>query len=264
MFDLTGKMALVTGATGGIGAEIARVFHKAGATVAISGRKVEALEALKAELGDRVHVVPCDLADRAQVAKLIDEAVKVLGGRLDILVNNAGLTKDNLFMVMKDEQWDDVIAVNLTSTFMLCRAGSRHMMRSKTGYGRIINIASVSGVFGNPGQGNYAASKAGMIGMTKSLAREVAFARHHGELHRTGLHPDRHDRCLERQTEVRHLRDDPEPEVRHANGYRGRVPLPCLQRRGLYHRPDAAHQRRYGDARSGSIRRVYQLCPRLG
>ncbi len=106
--------------------------------------------------------------------KLIDEAVKVLGGRLDILVNNAGLTKDNLFMVMKDDQWDDVIAVNLTSTFMLCRAAARHMMRSKTGYGRVINIASVSGVFGNPGQGNYAASKAGMIGMTKSLAREVA------------------------------------------------------------------------------------------
>ncbi|HML30654.1 MAG TPA: SDR family NAD(P)-dependent oxidoreductase [Hyphomicrobium sp.] len=170
MFDLTGKTALVTGATGGLGAEIARVFHKAGATVAISGRKVEALDALAKELGDRVHVLPCDLADRAAVAKLIDDAVKALGGRLDILVNNAGLTKDNLFMVMKDDQWDDVIAVNLT----LCRAASRHMMRSKTGYGRIINIASVSGVFGNPGQGNYAASKAGMIGMTKSLAREVA------------------------------------------------------------------------------------------
>lgn len=173
MFDLTGKTALVTGATGGIGAEIARVLHKAGASVAISGRKVEALDALAKELGERVHVIPCDLADRAAVAKLIDEAVKALG-RLDILVNNAGLTKDNLFMVMKDDQWDDVIAVNLTSTFMLCRAASRHMMRTKTGYGRIINIASVSGVFGNPGQGNYAASKAGMIGMTKSLAREVA------------------------------------------------------------------------------------------
>lgn len=174
MFDLSGKTALVTGATGGIGEAIARAFHKAGATVALSGRKVDRLEALKAELGDRAVVVPCDLADRAQVGKLIDEAVKALGGRLDILVNNAGLTKDNLFMVMKDEQWDDVIAVNLTSTFMLCRAGARHMMRTKTGYGRIINIASVSGVFGNPGQGNYAASKAGMIGMTKSLAREVA------------------------------------------------------------------------------------------
>ena len=173
MFDLTGKTALVTGATGGIGEGIARAFHKAGATVAISGRQVDKLEALKAELGERVHVVPCDLADRAAVGKLIDEAIAALG-RVDILVNNAGLTKDNLFMVMKDEQWDDVIAVNLTSTFMLSRAAARHMLRSKTGYGRIINISSVSGVFGNPGQGNYAASKAGMIGMTKSLAREVA------------------------------------------------------------------------------------------
>ncbi len=174
MFDLTGKTALVTGATGGIGGAIARSFHARGATVAVSGRQVEKLDALKAELGDRCVVVPCDLANKEQVAKLIDEAIKALGGRLDILVNNAGLTKDNLFMVMKDEQWDDVIAVNLTSTFMLMRAAARHMMRSKTGFGRIINISSVSGIIGNPGQGNYAASKAGMIGMTKSLAREVA------------------------------------------------------------------------------------------
>jgi 3-oxoacyl-[acyl-carrier protein] reductase len=173
MFDLSGKKALVTGATGGIGEGIARAFHKAGAEVAISGRQVEKLEALAKELGERVHVVPCDLADRAAVGKLIDEAIAKLG-RVDILVNNAGLTRDNLFMVMKDEQWDDVIAVNLTSTFMLMRAATRHMLRSKTGYGRIINIASVSGIIGNPGQGNYAASKAGMIGMTKSLAREVA------------------------------------------------------------------------------------------
>ncbi len=174
MFSLTGKTALVTGATGGIGGAIARSFHAQGATVAISGRQVDKLEALKAELGDRVVVCPCDLANKEQVGKLIDEAVKALGGRLDILVNNAGLTRDNLFMVMKDEQWDDVIAVNLTSTFMLMRAATRHMLRSKTGYGRIVNIASVSGILGNPGQGNYAASKAGMIGMTKSLAREVA------------------------------------------------------------------------------------------
>src|SRR6476660_4259208 len=173
MFELNDKTALVTGATGGIGGGIARALHKQGATVAISGRQADKLEKLAAELGSRVHICPCDLANKAQVAKLIDEAIAKLG-RLDILVNNAGLTKDNLFMVMKDDQWDDVIAVNLTSTFMLCRAASRHMMRSKTGYGRIINIASVSGVFGNPGQGNYAASKAGMIGMTKSLAREVA------------------------------------------------------------------------------------------
>ncbi|HML42153.1 MAG: 3-oxoacyl-[acyl-carrier-protein] reductase [Hyphomicrobium zavarzinii] len=173
MFDLTGKKALVTGATGGIGEGIARAFHKAGAEVVLSGRQVAKLEALAAELGERAHVVPCDLADKEAVSKLIDNAIAKLG-RLDILVNNAGLTKDNLFMVMKDEQWDDVIAVNLTSTFMLMRAAARHMLRSKTGYGRIINISSVSGVIGNPGQGNYAASKAGMIGMTKSLAREVA------------------------------------------------------------------------------------------
>ncbi|MGI9422836.1 MAG: 3-oxoacyl-[acyl-carrier-protein] reductase [Hyphomicrobiaceae bacterium] len=173
MFDLTGKNAVVTGATGGIGDSIARMFHKRGATVTISGRQQDKLEALANELGERVHVQPCDLADREQVGQLIDQAIKAMGS-VDILVNNAGLTKDNLFMVMKDEQWDDVIAVNLTSTFMLMRAAARAMMRAKTGYGRIINISSVSGIIGNPGQGNYAASKAGMIGMTKSLARESA------------------------------------------------------------------------------------------
>jgi len=173
MFELTDKTALVTGATGGIGGGIARALHKQGATVAISGRQTDKLEALAAELGSRVHVCPCDLANKAQVAKLVDEAIAKLG-RLDILVNNAGLTRDNLFMVMKDDQWDDVIAVNLTSTFMLMRNAARAMMRARTGYGRIVNISSVSAVIGNPGQGNYAASKAGMIGMSKSLAREVA------------------------------------------------------------------------------------------
>ena len=173
MFELTDKTALVTGATGGIGGAIARALHGQGATVAVSGRQKDKLDRLAAELRDRVHVLPCDLADKSQVAKLVDEAIAKLG-RLDILVNNAGLTRDNLFMVMKDEQWDEVIAVNLTSTFMLMRAAARAMMRAKTGYGRIINISSVSGIVGNPGQGNYAASKAGMIGMSKSLAREVA------------------------------------------------------------------------------------------
>lgn len=174
MFDLTGKTALVTGATGGIGGAIAEALHGQGATVVLSGRQADKLETLKSKLGERALVQPCDLANKEQVGKLIDEAIKLVGGRLDILVNNAGLTRDNLFMVMKDEQWDEVIAVNLTSTFMLMRAAARHMMRSRTGYGRIINISSVSGIIGNPGQGNYAASKAGMIGMTKSLAREVA------------------------------------------------------------------------------------------
>ena len=173
MFELKGKTALVTGATGGIGGAIARALHAQGAAVAISGRQVDKLEAIAADLKERVHICPCDLADKEQVSKLVDAAIAKLG-RVDILVNNAGLTKDNLFMVMKDEQWDDVIAVNLTSTFMLMRAAARAMMRTKSGYGRIINISSISGIIGNPGQGNYAASKAGMIGMTKSLAREVA------------------------------------------------------------------------------------------
>ena len=173
MFELKGKTALVTGATGGIGGSIARALHAQGAAVAVSGRQVDKLEALAADLKERVHICPCDLADKEQVGKLVDGAIAKLG-RLDILVNNAGLAKDNLFMVMKDEQWDDVIAVNLTSTFMLMRGAARAMMRAKTGYGRIINVSSISGIIGNPGQGNYAASKAGMIGMTKSLAREVA------------------------------------------------------------------------------------------
>ncbi len=171
MFSLTGRGALVTGATGGIGGAIARKLHAAGASVAISGTKIERLEALADELKERVHIVPCDLSDRAAVQKLAGEAEAKLG-TLDILVNNAGVTKDNLFVRMKDEEWDDVIAVNLTSTFMLCRAALRNMMRRQ--WGRIINITSISGIIGNPGQGNYAAAKAGMIGMTKSLAREVA------------------------------------------------------------------------------------------
>ena len=173
MFDLTGKNALITGATGGIGGAIATAFHKAGATVAISARRKDKLEELASALGDRVHVLPCDLSNREEVVKLVDVAVGAMG-RLDIIVNNAGLTRDNLFMVMKDDEWDDVIAVNLSATFMLMRAAARHMMRNRSGFGRIVNISSVSGVFGNPGQGNYAASKSGMIGMTKSLAREVA------------------------------------------------------------------------------------------
>ena len=173
MFELTDKTALVTGTTGGIGGAIAKALHRQGVTVAISGRQQDKLDKLAAELGSKVHVLPCDLGNKTQVAKLVDEATAKLG-RLDILVNNAGLTKDNLFMVMKDEQWDEVIAVNLTSAFMLMRAAARGMVRAKTGYGRIINISSVSGIIGNPGQGNYAASKAGMIGMSKSLAREVA------------------------------------------------------------------------------------------
>jgi len=171
MFDLTGKGALVTGATGGIGGAIAKALHAQGANVALSGTKAERLEALASELGSRVFVLPCDLRDRPAVAQLPETAEKTLG-QVDILVNNAGITHDNLFMRMKDEEWDDVIAVNLTSVFVLTRGVLRGMMRRR--YGRIVNIASISGVLGNPGQGNYAASKAGLVGMTKSLGREVA------------------------------------------------------------------------------------------
>jgi 3-oxoacyl-[acyl-carrier protein] reductase len=173
MFDLTDRMALVTGATGGIGGAIARAFHKQGATVAVSGRQTEKLDKLAAELGSRVHVLPCDLGDRVAVGGLVDAAIGRMG-RLDILVNNAGLTKDNLLMVMKDEQWDDVIAVNLTATFVLMRAAARAMMRAKTGYGRIVNISSVSGQSGQAGQANYAAAKAGLLGLTRAVARELA------------------------------------------------------------------------------------------
>ncbi|MGZ8309349.1 MAG: 3-oxoacyl-[acyl-carrier-protein] reductase [Rhodoplanes sp.] len=171
MFDLTGRTALVTGATGGIGGAIARALHAQGASVALSGTKSDRLDALAGELGERAHAVRCDLADRAQVEALLPQAEAALG-QVDILVNNAGLTRDNLFMRLKDEEWDDVIAVDLTAAFRLARAAVRGMMRRR--FGRIIGIASIVGVTGNAGQGNYAAAKAGMIGMSKALALEVA------------------------------------------------------------------------------------------
>jgi len=171
MFDLTGKTALVTGASGAIGGAIARALHRQGATVAISGTRREALDGLAAELDGRTHVLPCNLADKAEVEKLVPAAEAAMG-RLDILVNNAGITRDGLFMRLKDEDWDEVIAVDLTAGFRLARAAVRGMMRRRDG--RIIGITSVVGVTGNAGQGNYAAAKAGMIGMTKSLAQEIA------------------------------------------------------------------------------------------
>ncbi|MGE4280616.1 MAG: 3-oxoacyl-[acyl-carrier-protein] reductase [Magnetospirillum sp.] len=172
MFDLTGKTALVTGASGGIGGAIAKALHDAGATVAIHGTRREALDALAAELKDRVHVLPANLSKAEEVEQLAKDAEAALGGSLDILVNNAGITKDGLVMRMKDEDWDAVINVNLTAAFRLCRAAIKGMMKRRSG--RIINITSIVGVTGNPGQVNYCASKAGMIGMTKSLAQEVA------------------------------------------------------------------------------------------
>lgn len=171
MFDLTGKCALVTGATGGIGGAIARALYVRGATVGLSGTRQAVLNELAAELGERAYVLPCDLADPAAVEALPKQAETAMG-QIDILVNNAGLTRDNLFMRMKDEEWDTVLAVNLTSAFKLSRAVVRGMMKRR--WGRIIGVASVVGVTGNPGQANYAASKAGMIGMSKSLAQEIA------------------------------------------------------------------------------------------
>ena len=171
MFDLTGKNALVTGASGGIGGAIVRALHAAGATVALSGTRTEPLEALAAELGDRSHVLPCNLSDMEAVEALPKKAAEAMGS-VDILINNAGITRDNLFMRMSDDEWQSVLDVNLTATMKLCKGVMRGMM--KTRWGRIVNISSIVGATGNPGQGNYAASKAGMVGMTKSLAYEVA------------------------------------------------------------------------------------------
>ncbi len=171
MFDLTGKTALVTGASGGIGAAIARALHEAGAKVGLSGTRVEPLESLAAELGEGAHVLPCNLSDPEAVAALPGQATEAMGS-LDILVNNAGITRDNLFMRMSDEEWQSVLDVNLTATMKLCKGAIRGMMKAR--WGRIVNISSVVGATGNPGQANYAASKAGMVGMSKSLAYEVA------------------------------------------------------------------------------------------
>jgi 3-oxoacyl-[acyl-carrier protein] reductase len=171
LFDLTGRTALVTGASGGLGGAIARALHAQGAAVALSGTRRDALEALAAELKDRAHATPCDLSDAAAAEALVPSVEAVLGS-LDILVNNAGVTRDSLLMRMKDAEWESVLAINLTAAFRLSRAAVKGMLRRR--FGRIINIASVVGVAGNPGQGNYAAAKAGMIGMSKALAAEVA------------------------------------------------------------------------------------------
>lgn len=171
MFDLTGKRALVTGATGGIGGAIARKLHAQGASVVISGTREEKLQGLADELGERVAIAACNLSDREAVKTLIPRAAEHMGG-VDILVNNAGVTRDNLMMRLKDEDWDTVLELNMTSAFLLSRAALKGMMKQR--WGRIIGMSSIVGVTGNPGQANYAASKAGMIGMTKSLAGEVA------------------------------------------------------------------------------------------
>jgi 3-oxoacyl-[acyl-carrier protein] reductase len=172
MFDLTGKTALVTGASGGIGGAIAKTLHGQGAKVVLSGTRAEALEAVRAELGERAFIASANLSDIASIEALTKAAEEAAGSGIDILVNNAGITKDNLFMRMKDDEWDQVIAVNLTAAFRLSRAVLRGMMKRR--WGRIIQITSIVGATGNPGQGNYAAAKAGLVGMSKSLAAEVA------------------------------------------------------------------------------------------
>ena len=171
MFDLTGRTALVTGATGGIGGAIAKALHAQGAMVAMSGTRREVLETLAGELGGRTHVLPCNLSDAAEVEALVPAAEAAMG-QVDILVANAGITRDNLFVQLRDEDWDDVIRVNLTATFRLARAAVKGMMRRR--FGRVIGITSVVGVTGNPGQANYVASKAALIGMTKAVAQELA------------------------------------------------------------------------------------------
>lgn len=171
MFDLNGKAALITGASGGLGGEIARALHGAGAGVGLSGTRRDPLEALASELGERAHVLPCDLGDDAAIAALPKQAAEALGG-VDILVNNAGITRDGLMLRMTDEDWHAVLAVNLTAVMKLCRASLKPMMKAK--WGRIVNISSVVGASGNTGQANYAAAKAGLVGMSKSLASEVA------------------------------------------------------------------------------------------
>jgi len=171
MFDLTGKVALVTGASGGIGGAIAGALYAQGATVVLSGTRQDALERAKNALGERAHVTACDLSNPASVEAL-PKTAESFAGPIDILINNAGITRDNLFVRMKDEEWDQVLAVNLTAAFKLSRACLRAMMKKR--WGRIVNVTSVVGTTGNPGQGNYAAAKAGLVGMTKSLAAEVA------------------------------------------------------------------------------------------
>lgn len=171
MFDLTGKSALITGASGGIGAAIATALHGAGATVALSGTREGPLQDLAAALGSRAHVLPCNLSDTAAVEGLPKQAAAALG-QVDILVNNAGITRDNLFMRMSDEEFQSVLDVNLTAAFRLMRGVLRGMMKAR--WGRIVSVTSIVGATGNPGQGNYAASKAGLVGMSKSLAQEVA------------------------------------------------------------------------------------------
>ena len=243
MFDLGGKAALVTGASGGIGGAIARALHARGATVTLSGTRTGPLDALAGELGERVHVLPCDLSDAQAVEALPKKAAEVMGA-VDILVNNAGITRDQLFMRMSDADWLIVLEVNLTSTMRLARGCLRGMMKAR--WGRIVNVSSVVGVTGNPGQANYAASKAGVIGMSKSLAAEVASRGITVNCVAPGFIATAMTEALEPGAEGAHRRGDPGRADGELGGDRGGGGLSRLGGGGLRDRPDAARQRRHG------------------
>ncbi len=236
MFDLTGKTALVTGATGGIGGAIARAFHKQGATVALSGTRREVLDTIAGELKERVHVLTCNLSNTDEVEALVPSAEKAMG-QLDILVCNAGITRDNLFVQMKDEEWDQVVAVNLSATFRLTRAATKLMMRKR--FGRLIGITSVVGVTGNAGQGNYTAAKAGMIGMFKSIGQEYAKRNVTANCIAPGFIATAMTDALNEKQRAAILEKVPAGRLGSGRRYRGGGRLPCVERSRLCHRSDA-------------------------
>ena len=248
MFDLTGRTALVTGATGGIGGAIAQALHAQGATVAISGTRREVLDSFAAKLGERVHVLPCNLSDSAEVEALVPAAEAAMG-QVDILIANAGITRDNLFVQLRDEDWDDVIQVNLTATFRLARAATKLMMRKR--FGRIIAITSIVGVTGNPGQANYTASKAGHHRPDQDAGRGICQAQRDRQLHRAGLYQDADDRRAQRQAARDHPDEGSCGAAGDAGGHRRGGRLSRLQRGSLRHRSDDSRQRWNGHVLSG-------------
>ena len=243
MFDLTGRTALVTGATGGIGGAIAQALHAQGATVAISGTRREVLDTLAGKLGERVHVLPCNLSDSAEVEALVPAAEAAMG-QVDILVANAGITRDNLFVQLRDEDWDEVIKVNLTATFRLTRAATKLMMRKR--FGRIIAITSIVGVTGNPGQGNYTAVEGRTDRHDQDAGRGIRQAQRHRQLHRAGIYQDADDRRAQRQAARNHPVEGSCGTAGNARRYRRGGGLSQLQRSGLRHRTDDSRQWRNG------------------
>ncbi len=253
MFDLEGMTALVTGASGGLGSAIVNALVDRGATVAASGSNEDKLNAFVAGFGDEVVALPANLADAASVDALVPAAVDRLG-KLDILVNNAGITRDNLAMRMKDDEWADVITVNLESAFRLMRAAMKPMMRAR--FGRIVSITSVVGVTGNPGQANYVASKAGLIGMSKAFAQEVASRGITVNCVAPGFITSAMTEALTDAQKDAILSKNPDRRHGNRRGYRRGGSLPCLERSRLCHGADAARERRNGDAVSRPARRT--------